>query len=433
VAVFGVDYSWMPHPSIGDLRAAGVKFVCRYFSRDTTTKNLTAAEAKELTAAGIAIVCVWEHGKDRARAGRAAGVDDATEAAKQAKAVGMPADRPIFFAVDWDARSTEQAAINAYLDGAASVLGRARVGIYGGYGPVSRALDAGKAVWAWQTYGWSGMPTRWDDRAQLRQVKNGQELNGAAVDYDEARADDFGQWRVRPAMKLVSRKAWGARSPRADAEYLASTRGVKVHYTGDPENPRMADDHGLCDDRVRGIQNSHMDGNGWNDIGYSALVCPHGYVFVGRGPHHLPAANGPGLNTGHYAVCGLVGSKGLTVPSDAMLSGIRDAIEWLRRDGDAGNEIKGHRDGYSTDCPGAALYAWVRKGAPRPEGDDMPTAKEVAEAVWKADGLVEVPGADPKNPTWQARNVLTEVLTRQDRLEAKLDQVIAALAKGATP
>lgn len=169
-------------------------------------------------------------------------------------------------------------------------------------------------------------------------------------------------------LKLVSRKEWGARAPRAAASYLASTHGVKVHYTGGAETPRT---HVQCAARVRGIQNGHMDGNGWNDVGYSFLVCQHGYVFVGRGLHHLPAANGPGLNTGHYAVCGLVGNKGVVEPTAAMLGGIRDAIEHCRSSGGAGNEIKGHRDGYSTDCPGGPLYAWVRKGAPRP-GPTLP-------------------------------------------------------------
>lgn len=182
------------------------------------------------------------------------------------------------------------------------------------------------------------------------------------------------------AIKLVSRSAWGARAPRATASYLASTRGVKVHYTGDYMDPRIVDDHDRCAPRVRSIQNGHMDDNGWNDIGYSAVVCPHAYVFVGRGPHRLPAANGPGLNSGHYAVCGLVGDKGHTKPTDAMLNGIRDAIGWLRAEGDAGFEIKGHRDGYATDCPGEPLYAWVRKGAPRPPSKP-PREEDVPEFV----------------------------------------------------
>lgn len=51
-----------------------------------------------------------------------------------------------------------------------------------------------------------------------------------------------------------------------------------------------------------------------------------------------------------------------------MLGALLDAIEWLRQDGGAGPEIKGHRDGYPTDCPGDPLYAWVQAGAPRPGG-----------------------------------------------------------------
>lgn len=165
---------------------------------------------------------------------------------------------------------------------------------------------------------------------------------------------------------LVSRSAWGARAPSGFYTTLASTRGVKVHYTGGHVDPRLLTDHDRCAAAVRGIQNGHMDGNGWMDIGYSLAVCPHRKVFVGRGLHHLPAANGPGLNSGHYAVLGLVGISGVVVPPDAMLHGIRDAIEYLRAEGDAGTEIKGHRDGYSTDCPGDALYGWVQAGAPRP-------------------------------------------------------------------
>lgn len=171
-------------------------------------------------------------------------------------------------------------------------------------------------------------------------------------------------------MKLVRRDGWGARAPKETPGYLSSTRGVKVHYEGDYVNPALATNHALCDNKVRSIQNFHMDpvpaGRGWNDIAYNFLVCAHGYVFEGRGLHHISAANGPGLNNGHYAVCGLIGDSGLTQPSAAMLHGIRDAIEHCRNPGNAGPEIKGHRDGYATTCPGEPLYRWVKAGAPRP-------------------------------------------------------------------
>ncbi|GLZ13271.1 hypothetical protein Acsp04_35060 [Actinomadura sp. NBRC 104425] len=193
MSVFGVDYAW-GRPGPAALKKAGATFVCRYLSHDTSGKNLTRAEADQLSRAGLWLVVVWETTAQRALSGRAGGAADARDAAEQAADCGMPDDRPIYFAVDFDASASQQAAINAYLDGAASVIGRNRVGLYGGYGPVKRALDAGKARWAWQTYAWSG--GKWDERAQIQQYSNDHKINGVSVDYDRAMADDYGQWRV---------------------------------------------------------------------------------------------------------------------------------------------------------------------------------------------------------------------------------------------
>lgn len=171
-------------------------------------------------------------------------------------------------------------------------------------------------------------------------------------------------------MQFVTRTEWGAAAVRGDWAYVGATEGVKVHYEGTsvPADLVGADQHGRCAGRVRAIQASHMADTTqkWIDIAYSAVVCPHSYVFEGRGAHHVTGANGPGLNVAHYAVCAMVGDSGLTEPTEAMLHGLRDAIEWLQRLGGAGPEIKGHRDGYATSCPGGPLYAWVQAGAPRP-------------------------------------------------------------------
>ncbi|WP_051854723.1 LysM peptidoglycan-binding domain-containing protein [Streptomyces sp. NRRL B-1347] len=167
-------------------------------------------------------------------------------------------------------------------------------------------------------------------------------------------------------MRFVEREEWGA--PAASpAAYLAKARGVKVHYLGTEYTSRA---HPLCDDVVRSIRASHLANvaEGYVDIAYTALVCEHGAVFEGRGTHKRPGANGSAvLNTTDYAVCALLGSEGMTVPTDPMLNGLVDAVEWLRRSGDAGDWVGGHRDGYATECPGDALYAWIERGAGRPE------------------------------------------------------------------
>lgn len=203
------------------------------------------------------------------------------------------------------------------------------------------------------------------------------------------------------AIDLVSRAEWGARPPKGSYTTLRSTKGVKVHYTGGRVDPAILDDHDLCVRLVRQIQDQHINGNGWIDIGYSLAVCPHRKVFAGRGPNRLPAANGPGLNSGHYAVLGLVGASGLVEPPPAMLHGIRDAIEYLRAEGGAGREIRGHRDGYATACPGDHLYEWVRRGAPRP---DAKTAPKSSAPPWPGRYFTYPPvmrGEDVR--TWQAR------------------------------
>ncbi|MUN41036.1 glycoside hydrolase domain-containing protein [Actinomadura litoris] len=204
MSVFGVDYAWgRPGPSA--LRKAGAKFVCRYLSHDATGKNLTRAEAEQLSEGGLWLVVVWETAASRALSGKDGGVADAEDAAKQARACGMPSDRPIYFAVDFDAESGHQAAINAYLDGAASVLGRKRIGLYAGYGPIKRAFDAKKITYGWQTYAWSG--GRWDSRAHLQQYSNDHTVNGVGVDYNRAMKDDYGQWQVDRAPKPPSSHA----------------------------------------------------------------------------------------------------------------------------------------------------------------------------------------------------------------------------------
>jgi hypothetical protein len=185
----GVDYPWS-HPGGAALRAAGFKFACRYLSHDTG-KNLSRAEADDLAAHGVWCVVVWESTASRALSGYSGGAADAHTALAQATACGMPAGRPVYFATDWDVTPSQQATVNAYLDGAASVLGQDRIGVYGGYYTVKRALDGGHAAYGWQTFAWSG--GQWDDRAAIRQGYQ-KKINGVDVDLDTALVPDYGQW-----------------------------------------------------------------------------------------------------------------------------------------------------------------------------------------------------------------------------------------------
>jgi len=168
----------------------------------------------------------------------------------------------------------------------------------------------------------------------------------------------------------------------ATASSLVSQRqlGVKVHYlgTGYDFGP-----HADCAAYVNGLRQSHLNHptENYSDIAYNELVCEHGVRFEGRGYNRRTGANGnAALNSTHYAVCALLGSSGSTQPTEAQLHGLRDAIEAYRQYGSAGSEIRGHKDGFPTSCPGGPLYAWVQAGAPRPSGGPVgPVPRRKAE------------------------------------------------------
>ena len=188
----GVDYSFA-RPGGAALRAAGKSFAVRYVPyQGDQGKGLKADELADLQANGIAVGLVFESTAGRMLDGYGAGVTDATVSLASAALLGFPKDRPIYFACDTDTTADQLASVRNYLDGAASVLGRARIGVYGEYDVIDHCLGTGAATWFWQTYAWSG--GRLHPMAHLYQYQNDQTINGAAVDFDRALVADFGQW-----------------------------------------------------------------------------------------------------------------------------------------------------------------------------------------------------------------------------------------------
>jgi hypothetical protein len=189
----GVDYAWSK-PTPAALKAAGKVFACRYLSNPGNGKNLTAGEARSLTAAGVSIVANWEWSAGDAKLGKAMGAEYARQARTMATACGMPPNRPIFFSVDFDMALTDIPAVRAYFAGIRSVLGAAGAGIYGGYRAVALAVSEGWCDWYWQTYAWSA--GRWHSRAHIQQYRNGVTLAGVDLDLDRAMVPDYGQWQI---------------------------------------------------------------------------------------------------------------------------------------------------------------------------------------------------------------------------------------------
>lgn len=181
-----VDYSY-GRPNLTALKKAGFTKVMRYLSPNGQPKTINRAELESLHTANMSVGFVYEWYAARAKEGRAAGEYDGRIALQQAKELGIPADVPIFAAIDYDAPESDQPKLNAYINGFSSVVGPRGRAAYGGYWVIKRLFDAGVIDYGWQTYAWSG--GNWDPRAQLRQVLNGQTIGGGAVDFNVSYKD----------------------------------------------------------------------------------------------------------------------------------------------------------------------------------------------------------------------------------------------------
>ncbi len=184
------------------------------------------------------------------------------------------------------------------------------------------------------------------------------------------------------APAIVSRADWGAdESLVADPpSYLDTVDAVFVHHTAGTNDYDCADSAAI----VRGILTYHVETNGWNDIGYNFFVDKCGTVFEGRAggvDKPVRGAHTYGFN-GYSAGVSLLGDyENGGTPTAAAKQAIADLSAWklglhgvdpeakvtLTAAGDTGvydtgeqatlNTISGHRDGYATLCPGAALYS----------------------------------------------------------------------------
>lgn len=204
--VKGIDYAWQK-PSPTFLRVNGFKFAMRYLSWLPNGKVLSASELKSLHANGLAVGFNWEFSANDMNGGFNAGVRQATEAVRQARALGLPRGCVIIYSADTEYLSKTTAGharIREYLRGVRQVHnGVYAVGLYSGYGAIKYAFDNHLIDVGWQTYAWSG--GRWDPRAQIQQYRNGVNVGGADADLDRgdiARAKLFAPPGSKPPVSV---------------------------------------------------------------------------------------------------------------------------------------------------------------------------------------------------------------------------------------
>jgi hypothetical protein len=239
---------------------------------------------------------------------------------------------------------------------------------------------------------------------------------------------------------IISRAAWGAQPWRPKVEMyrktLAEQSAVFVHYHGGaPKHPSGAE-------MAREIEAIHL-ANGWAGVGYSFMVGQDGQAFEGRGWDLVTAAC-PGWNRQAWHVYVAVG--GSQVPTAAALHTVRALYdEACRRRGRQLTQTW-HGAHYATACPGPVLIPWVRGGMkdPRPasssparptsppNGDDMPTAREVADTILDTPmpGNPPILGSDghPLTFRWAMRRMYDATVTAAEHQAEAAQPKVAGTA-----
>lgn len=159
-------------------------------------------------------------------------------------------------------------------------------------------------------------------------------------------------------MEIVSRSAWGARSPKTPYTNLVGSEGILAHHLGDNvvRNPYRTN----YADLMRDTQDFHMDIRGWNDFAYGWGV-GGGRVYTGRGWGVIDGAD-TGIGRVMHSVLWLGDSYVNPIPDEDM------ALIWALFDEHNriyGKKFEGgHRDINATGCPGDNIYAKLQVGRP---------------------------------------------------------------------
>jgi uncharacterized protein (TIGR03437 family) len=180
--------------------------------------------------------------------------------------------------------------------------------------------------------------------------------------------------KIADAPVYITREQWGctpATCPAKDPPVYTTPTHLIVHHTATANN---ATDWAAV---VRSIWVLHVQGNGWNDIGYNYLVDPNGVLYEGRaGGDGVLGAHFSGVNGGTMGVS-MLGTYSTVPASDAALATLRAMLVWqvdkwhidpLAKQLHASSgllldTISGHRDANlstvasgATECPGNGLY-----------------------------------------------------------------------------
>ncbi|MFC7221035.1 peptidoglycan recognition protein [Streptomyces polyrhachis] len=183
---------------------------------------------------------------------------------------------------------------------------------------------------------------------------------------------------VGPRPGIVTRRGWGAdeRLREKKLHYTRTVRAAFVHHSATGNGYRCAQSASV----LRGIYRYHVQSLGWADLGYNFAIDKCGRIFEGRAggvAKPVLGAHTFGFNQNSMGIV-VLGTFDTSAPSAAAVRSVSRLTAWKLGlyGGNPGSSvtmvsaggkyapgkrvrlrvISGHRDGFTTACPGARLY-----------------------------------------------------------------------------
>lgn len=166
---------------------------------------------------------------------------------------------------------------------------------------------------------------------------------------------------------IATRSDWGARAPSSAVNVLdAPPDQIVVHHTATGNSTDYSQSHAFS--LSRGIQNFHMDDNGWIDAGQQLTISRGGFIMEGRhrsleainANNHVVGAHVANHNS-HTIGIENEGTYTSVTPTTDLYNSLVDTCAWLcaAYSLNPQSAIVGHRDFNPTECPGDELYAML--------------------------------------------------------------------------
>jgi hypothetical protein len=156
--------------------------------------------------------------------------------------------------------------------------------------------------------------------------------------------------------QLIPRSSWTDARIGDRTRPMGRVERITVHHTD--ETPGLAN---LPDTEVlRRIDRYHREGRHWPSIGYHYLIGKDGNVYEGR-PVQFQGTHVAKANSNNLGIA-VMGDFSHHLPSPRQLRALRAFLDDSRyRFHLSAGRVYGHRELGSSDCPGGALFAWLRE------------------------------------------------------------------------